>query len=77
MEALSLGGLLLLLQHAQANANATAIAAKGEALEGLRCVLPRYQAVVLHAIYPKVRCPSSAGVKPMRGIAEGDIYRTW
>ena len=48
LEALGLGGLLLLLEHAQADANAAAIAAKGQALEGLRCVLPRHQAVVLH-----------------------------
>ena len=48
MEALGLGSLLLLLQHAQADANAAAVAAKGQALKSLRCVLPRHQAVVLH-----------------------------
>lgn len=50
LKALCLSDLLLLLQHAQANANAAVVAAKGETLEGLcRVLSARHQAVVLHA----------------------------
>ena len=50
LEALILCGRLLLLQHAQADADAAVVAAKGEALERLRGVLPtRHKGVVLYA----------------------------
>ena len=50
LEALVLCGRLLLLQHAQPDADAAVVAAKGEALECLRGVLPAgHKGVVLYA----------------------------
>lgn len=51
LEALRLGGLLLLLEHPQTDANSAVVAAKREALESLRSVLPaRHKVVVLRAV---------------------------
>lgn len=76
LESLGLGGLLLLLQHAQADADAAAVAPKGEALEGLCCMLPRHQAVVLRAHgLPVSDTQLAAGLRPASATAQRSVQQ--